>query len=349
MENYRNGMVDGTSSIISSADLDYQRQMSCEPAAARRCAELHNLPAIHHYWTDKHLVPRKFQPFGITDPEHLFYLGIKKYHERFPARNMQILSIGMGDCDMESRLAERLLDSGIDAFEIECVDIHAPNAKRALDYSRSLEAADYVLTQAGNIGKWLAAKPCDIVLCNQSLHHMFELEYMLALIKGALAESGVLLVSEVIGRNGRQVWPEALGIVEEFWKQVPARYKYNHVLERLELRYSNHDYSIGTREGVRSQDLLPLLNSMFNFELFIPFAGIAPVFVDRPFGYNFNAESEWDQDFIDRVHERDEQCILSGELKPTRMLGALCKEAVETRLVDSRLTPEFCIRHTSNG
>jgi hypothetical protein len=127
---------------------------------------------------------------------------------------------------------------------------------------------------------------------------------------------------------------------------VPARYKYNHVLNRLELRYSNHDYSIGTLEGVRSQEILPLLNSMFNFELFIPFANMVPVFIDRPFGYNFNAESEWDQDFIDRVHERDEQGILSGELKPTQMLGAMCTETVETRLVNPRLTPAFCIRHS---
>lgn len=353
MENYRGTTNTVRSYIgIGAHDAAYRDRMNYGPPAERQHGKFHDRPPIHHYWWNNHLVPHKFQQFGITDPEHFFYLGIRKYHERFPTRNIQVVSLGIGDFEMESKLAKRLLDSGINAFEIECIDVTAPNAERPVDYSRNLaiaeEAAEYVLTHTADINKWLAEKPCDIVLCNQSLQHVRELEYMLALIKGALADEGMLLVSETIGRNGHQVWPEALGIVEEFWRQVPARYKYNHMLGRLELRYANHDYSIGTLEGMRSQELLPLLASMFNFELFIPFGGIVPVFTERAFGYNFNAESEWDQDFIDRVHDRDERCIMSGELKPTRMLASLCKAAVETRLVDPRLTPAFCIRHTTN-
>ncbi len=346
MENYRKGTADGVRGFLGSHDMEYQQQISHEPSAVRQCFKLHELPAIHHYWSNTHLSPHKFHQFGITDPEHFFYRYIKKYHERFPGRNIQVVSLGIGDCNMESRLARRLLDSGIQAFEIECVSVNGANSKRSLDSFHSLEVADYVLTRSGDISKWLVEKPCDIVVCNQSLHHVVELEYVLALVKSALGADGMLLVNETIGRNGHQIWPEVQALVEEFWRQVPARYKYNHVLNRLELRYSNHDYSIGTLEGVRSQDILPLLSSMFNFELFIPFASMVPVFIDRPFGYNFNAESEWDQDFIDRVHERDEQCILSGELKPTQMLGAMCAEAVETRLVDPRLTPAFCVRHS---
>ncbi len=199
------------------------------------------------------------------------------------------------------------------------------------------------------MGAWPTYNPCDIIICNQSLHHVTELESLFSIISTTLVDDGFLLVSDVIGKNGHQLWPEALGIVDEFWRQLPARYKYNHLLKRLELRYANHDYSHVMREGISSQDILPLLNELFKFELFIPFGNVVPLFVDRPFGYNFNADSEWDQDFIDRVHERDEQGILAGELKPSQMLAALCKGPVETQLVDPRLTPEFCVRNTILG
>jgi len=88
------------------------------------------------------------------------------------------------------------------------------------------------------------------------------------------------------------------------------------------------------------------LNEYFNFELFIPFANIVTVFIDRPFGHNFDAKGEWDRDFIDRVHARDDAAILSGEITPTQMLAVLCNKEVSTTLLDPRLTPEFCARKT---
>jgi len=347
MDNYRKGSADRAGSFIAAHDKDYQGRLNQEPAYFGQGMSAHEPTAISHYWANAHLAPQKFKQFGITDAEQFFYLYVKKYHERFPERNIQVASLGTGNSDMESRLARKLLDNNISSFTIVCIDVTASITKIQLGYSRSLDVADYVFTQAGGVTAWLPETPCDIVLCNQGLHHVLELESLLAMIKISLVAEGLFLVADIIGKNGHQLWPEALGHVEEFWKQLPARYKYNHMLKRLELRFTNHDYSTGTLDGVRSQEILPMLNSLFNYELFIPFANIVPVFVGSPFGYNFNADSEWDQDFIDRVHERDEQGILSGELRPAQLLAALCKEPVQTRLVDPRLTPEFCVRHTS--
>jgi SAM-dependent methyltransferase len=347
MDNYRKETADRVRSLIAAHDMDYQRRMNHEPARSSQCMRLHEVPAIFHYWANTHLAPHKFQQFGITDTEQFFFLYAKKYHERFPERNISLLSLGTGSNDMEVRLARRLLDNNISEFRIDCVDVTAALSGNALEYSANPYLAEHVFIQAGGIEGWLPDSPCDIVLCNQSLHHVPELEYLFSMIKASLVDEGYLLVSDAIGKNGHQLWPEALGIVDEFRRQLPARYKYNHVLNRLELRYTNHDYSTGTLEGVRSQDILPLLHALFNFELFIPFANVVPVFIDRPFGYNFSADSAWEQDFIDRVHKRDEQGILSGELKPAQMLAVLCKEQVQMQLVDPRLTPEFCIRHAS--
>jgi hypothetical protein len=116
------------------------------------------------------------------------------------------------------------------------------------------------------------------------------------------------------------------------------------LLKRHEHEYINHNATTKSFEGIRVQDILPLLIEYFNFELFIPFANIVTVFIDRPFGHNFDANRGWDRDFIDRVHARDEQGIISGELKPTQMLAVLRNVPTTQQLVDPKLTPEFCVR-----
>ena len=90
--------------------------------------------------------------------------------------------------------------------------------------------------------------------------------------------------------------------------------------------------------------MLPLLIEYFHFDLFIPFANIIMTFIDRPFGHNFDATADFDKHFVDRVHSYDEAAIMDGRLKPTQMTAALRKCEVETKLVDPRLTPEFCVR-----
>jgi hypothetical protein len=157
-------------------------------------------------------------------------------------------------------------------------------------------------------------------------------------------DDSLFLVSDMIGRNGHQRWPEALELVREFWKELPDRYKYNQLLKRSEPDYINYDCATSGFEGIRAQDILPLLTSCFQFELFVPFANAIFVFIDRPFGHNFDATAAWDQDFIDRVHTRDEEGILAGKLTPTQMLAVLRTVDVEPLLIHPRLTPRFCIR-----
>jgi hypothetical protein len=64
----------------------------------------------------------------------------------------------------------------------------------------------------------------------------------------------------------------------------------------------------------------------------------------KEYGHNFDKNAGWGKAFIDRVHTRYEQGILSSELKPTQMAAVMCKSQVESQLLHPKLTPEFCIR-----
>jgi hypothetical protein len=148
----------------------------------------------------------------------------------------------------------------------------------------------------------------------------------------------------MIGRNGHQRWPEALAIVHEFWKQLPPSYRFNRLSRRYENVYENHDCSSEAFEGIRSQDILPLLLEQFRFDIFIGFGNIVDPFVDRAFGPNFDPAAQWDRNFIDALHARDETEMSAGRLKPTHMLAVLRKHGVQRLPSAGQAAVQFAVR-----
>jgi hypothetical protein len=148
----------------------------------------------------------------------------------------------------------------------------------------------------------------------------------------------------MIGRNGHQRRPEALEHVQRLWKELPDAYRYNRLLKRHESRFINHDCSTEGFEGIRAQDILPLLLARFDFALFLGFANVVSPFIDRCFGHNFDDKSERDRAFIDRAHAIDEEGFANGTLKPTQMLAVLSPVKLDTHVYARGLTPEFSVR-----
>ena len=153
----------------------------------------------------------------------------------------------------------------------------------------------------------------------------------------------------MIGRNGHMRWPEAYDLICNLWSILPDKYKWNHLLNRHEKIYENWDCSLVGFEGIRSQDILPLLIKYFNFELFYAFGNIVDIFVDRCFGPNFDPRDSFDLAFIDFVAKLDEIKIAEGCIKPTHIMARLKARAEPNnvmKIIDN-LTPEFCMRNPS--
>ena len=147
-------------------------------------------------------------------------------------------------------------------------------------------------------------------------------------------------------------WPEALTLVRTLWNTLPDHYKYNHQLKRLEIEFDNWDCSKEGFEGIRAQDILPLLVERFSFELFIGWGGVIDIFIDRSFGHNFDPAKEWDRSFIDEVHRLNEESLENGLIKPTQILAAMSKSSRTTTRQYKHLSPRFCIRrpdHMESG
>ena len=182
----------------------------------------------------------------------------------------RIVSLGSGNCDIEIGISKELGKLGVSNYVIECIDI----VQEMLDRGRQLAEDEglsryFKFNRVDNLSWAPAPSSIDVVMVHQSLHHFIDLENLFDKIKSAIGDGGIFVISDVIGRNGHMRWSEAMHHIDRLWSDMPDRYKYNHLLRRNENRYINWDCSSEGFEGVRAQDILPLLLERFNFKLFL--------------------------------------------------------------------------------
>src|SRR5262249_1152980 len=144
---------------------------------------------------------------------------------------VRILSVGAGNCATEIKIAGWLTERGIENYAFDCVDINAEVLKRGQVSASEKGLADRFVLETFDINTWKPARPYNVVLAVQSLHHFVELELLFEKIYQALKPDGYFLCDDMIGRNGHQRWPEALKFVNQFWRELPDKYKYNHGLK----------------------------------------------------------------------------------------------------------------------
>lgn len=331
-----------TQPSASGDPLTYEERVAAELAAFNHVVNVHELPDIFHYWSCKYLAPR-LEHFGYSYPQDFFAKEIARQRQTM-GRPVRAISIGAGNGDIENEVARLLRERGVDGVRIECLDINPTMLARCHQTAQAQGLQDVVVPVVGDFNHWVPNGHYDIVLASQSLHHVVELEKLFDAVSTAIGDHGVFLISDTIGRNGHMRWPEALAQVREFWKELPERKRYNVQLKRLESEFQDWDSSTEAFEGVRAQDILPLLVERFKFEVFIPWSNVVDIFIDRAFGHHQSANNPDDCAFIDRVHACDDQGIHDGRWKPTHMIGVLRSHFEGTPRLWKGLTPEFCVR-----
>jgi SAM-dependent methyltransferase len=326
-----------------AGEIDYRLRTLTERLRFHKCPTVHALPDIFHYWSNRYLRPR-LEMFGASHPEAFFLKYLDHCRREGGGGPRRFLSIGAGDCAMEIGLARALAEVDGPEFVIECMDVNKAVLERGKKRAAAEGVADRIALLPTDINRWQPTTQYAAVIANQSLHHIVALEVLFDGIARALSPSGLFIVSDMIGRNGHMRWPEALSIVEGFWEELPYPYRFDRQRCRQERQYPNRNYASSGFEGIRAQDIMPLLVERFAFDAFIGFANVIDPFVDRSFGPNFSVDKDWDRNFIDRVHARDAVALARGEITPTHMLAAMCvgREG-ENRFADG-LSPRASIR-----
>jgi SAM-dependent methyltransferase len=321
----------------------YRERYESELAHFSNIEHLHDVPKIMGYWGHRYLLPM-LQPFGFANCLELFRSYMAQICRENSETELHFLSVGAGDAASEINIAQWLLENDIRNFVFECLDINSEVLNRGLHAARKNGVANHFTFSTFDVNTWRPQRQYMVILAVQSLHHFQDLEVLFDRVKEALHPDGYFMSDDMIGRNGHQRWPEALKLVEQLWSELPEKYKYNHQLKRLEKKFVNWDCSKEGFEGIRSQDILPILIKTFHFDLFVAFGNIIDPFIDRGFGPNFDPDNEWDREFIHRVHTLDVTELEAGRIKPTHMMAVMRKTPVEHSRVYKHMTPEFCVR-----
>ena len=99
----------------------------------RAVENVHDLPQIFHYWSNKYLVP-KYRQFGFSNPKDFYRLYMLQACQEHSEKRLCFVSIGSGNCDTEIEIIESLWAAGTRNFVLECLDINP----HMLDRGRSL-------------------------------------------------------------------------------------------------------------------------------------------------------------------------------------------------------------------
>ena len=300
---------------------DYQQKLAAEVAVYNETEEVHELPSIHNLWAARFILPL-LQNVGVASIDDLWDRHVMEQCARRAPERARLVSLGAGNGEVELPLAARLADRGVTNLELVLLELNPTMLERAESEARRLGLEDRVRTERTDLNSWVASERADVYLATHSLHHIVELEHLYDEVVRSLDVDGVFLVNDMIGRNGHRRWPEALDLVRRIWRGLPARYRFNHSLKQIDDEYPDLDCSTVGFEGVRSQDVLPLLLERAHPLEFVIFGNIIDPFVDRIYGPNFDPEDRDDAAFIDAVARLDEAAIDLGLLTPTHMIAS---------------------------
>lgn len=295
------------------------------------------LPPIFHYWSGRYLTP-DVKRLGIGSPEE-FYLARIVEQAAGATGAVRVLSVGSGAASMEIALAEKLKAAGVPA-QVLCLDFNPGLMRKAAADATERGLAGLIAFDTRDCNKPFDLAHQDVIIVNQFFHHVTELETFCASLRASLAPRGLLLTSDIVGRNGHRLWPDVDAEVQRFWTGLPPEKRFDRYFGSVQEHYRSIDHAAYSNEGVRAQDIVRCLLAEFDFELFLSFAGAIMPFIERRAGFNFDPQHAEDRELIDRVQAADAAGLAAGRYPAVNMIAALRHKGAVTQATHVPVSPE---------
>ncbi|MEN1926664.1 class I SAM-dependent methyltransferase [Luteimonas sp. MJ293] len=278
------------------------------------------LPPIFHYWSSRYVLPR-LRRLGVGRPEDLYLAETIKCAEMLD-RPISVASFGSGACELELSLAATLRGKGI-AATVECIDFNSSLIRRGEDKARLLGLSDLMRFSVADCNQYAGARQHDVIIVNQFFHHVEDLESFCAALSKALSPGGVLVTSDIVGRNGHVTWPAVDSVVQAQWRTLHPEKRFDRYFGKRTGRYVAIDHAAYSNEGIRAQDIVGRLLDTFDFSVFVTYGGAIMPFVERRIGFNFDQDDAADRAFIEGLGELDDAAIASGVYPASNMIAVL--------------------------
>jgi len=222
----------------------------------------------------------------------------------------KVLSLGSGPCGVEIALAKMIAAP----FRLTCLDLNGSLLAEGCAKAREAGIQIEALEQDANL---LALNQTyDVILAHAALHHFLAFEHIFPHVHDHLSPNGVFIAHEYVPRNGMLLWPRTKQVVDRLWATLPPRYRRAcRGGEPLEV-FPDIDYSQGVFECIRSEEIVPLLETYFRVDTKISGQSFTRRFVDGGFGDNYDLTREEDVVILNMLLAFDDMLTASGYLIP---------------------------------
>lgn len=192
----------------------------------------------------------------ITPPD--FFARAQRRSEAGP---LSILSL----CSGAARVEEQILAHCRGPVRLTLLDASAELGQRAADRLSRAGDGRTVDCLVGDVNRGLPGNDrYDVIVCVSALHHVADLETVLAQANERLVDDGEFWsIGEQIGRNGNRLWPETLVAANRAFAALPQHLRRNAHSGQTDEQLSDHDFSVASFEGIRSEELETMLEAHF--------------------------------------------------------------------------------------
>lgn len=324
---------------------------------------MHNHEKAFHFMNELKLSPKLKMVYNSDNLKDVFageYVrGLRTFAN---LKQLNVLSIGSGSCSIEDSIFRSVSRTLTCTIYIYCYDpsLQGFNASFATSKSRTEKLTRSVQKAYDDGFNFIiptAKLPEGIVyhgvFAHHSLHHVSDVDGLFQYLSNSMHNDAIFVIADMIGKNGHSRWPEQMEELEKLWPKVPGpvfdyiskcyitiipNYEYHKCLNKLD----------SAQEGIKSEDLLPRLVKMFQFERFVAYGGLDFEFVGHRLASNFDPDSSEDKAFLILLHQTQEQALLDGKIKPDQTIATLRTQSYAKGqvkpIVWKHLTPDFCIR-----
>lgn len=293
---------------LTEGEIEHYRQIFADPLAQPTLIQ-----ATPPSWLllEVRAAARVLAKTGATMEEHVV--------NRLKARpGVRMLSLGSGPGGFEMQYARQAPDARIHCLDLNPGLLEMGRARAASEgLAITFDAADLNRDE-------LPAREFDLVYCHASLHHILELERLMAQIRRTLRPGGQLIVEDVVTMNGYAMWPETRKTARAMFATLPPRFRINHTAyarPSLDTELWEGDTSAASMECIRTEDILPLLGRCFQQEIYVPFYSLSRRFLDTMYGPNYALTEPLDRSLIDWIWHMDVHGLETGRLRPETFFG----------------------------
>jgi hypothetical protein len=220
---------------------------------------------------------------------------LRSMHER-EGRPVRVLSLCSGAAGIERRM---VADADC-PVEITLFDLNEKLMREAIASLSSLAQTSAVLGDINVISaQQFGNLTFHIAMFVSGLHHVLEIEHVLQTVIELLVPNGEFwIIGEVIGRNGNQLWPEALDAANHAFSLLPERFRRNAFTGKVDSTVPETDFSANSSEGIRSEEVESLLLRYFDpIELWRRNCFLWRL-VNPAYFHNYDLKSEEDRYFV---------------------------------------------------